>query len=210
MRYLDLICEDGEIVPNIDAKKLRKAAVDGFDTSKVWYHGTRRKFANFRLPKGRGIDELGVGVYVTRFVGTANVWAQGQGSILACVLRKGKLIELSELPTSQLWYSGPDAEDRHANINWREVYRGYGLYMTREFGPESTPDYREFAERFNRRAINLAKCLGEVGYIGATNRHSQIRGQAVVWDPANVRIVGKVAGVDGWVSDTPHDQAEHV
>lgn len=209
MRYADIIHEEAEIVPNLDAKKMAKAEAAGFDTTKIWYHGTRRKFANFRLPKGKdGINELGVGIYITKFIGTANVWAQGSGSILACVLRKGKLIELSELPTSQLWYSGPEADARHANANWREVYRGYCISMMREFGPDATPSYREFAEHFNKHEISLAKCLVEVGYIGATSRYSQIRGQAVIWNPNDILAVGKAAGVDGYVHEPTEDDSE--
>jgi hypothetical protein len=179
-----------EIVPEIDEKKLAKAGAAGFDTSKLWYHGTRKQFSSFRLPKRDGIDELGKGVYVTEYVGTANVWAQGSGHILTCVVRKGPLIELSDLPVGQQWYGG---------AKWEEVYRGYDIHMTKLFGPGSTPDYREFAERINRRQIKLSDCYAALGYIGATHTYSQIRGQAVIWNPKDIMIVGRVSGVDGYV-----------
>lgn len=175
-----------------DEVKLAKAEAAGFDVSKLWYHGTRKTFASFRLPRRDGIDELGKGVYVTQYAGTANVWAQGSGTVLACVIRKGPLIELSKLPQGMQWYGGEQ---------WEEVYRGYDKYMTAEFGPNSTPDYREFAERIGKGRIDLSKCYTALGYVGATHQYSQIKGQAVIWNPKNVLIVGKAPGVDGYVSD---------
>lgn len=44
---------------------LTQAETAGFDISKLWFHGTRKRFDGFRLPKERGIEELGSGVYLT-------------------------------------------------------------------------------------------------------------------------------------------------
>jgi hypothetical protein len=199
MRYFEFLSEQ-QITPKIDPKKLDAAKADGFLTDKVWYHGTKRRFSNFRAPKGRGIDELGKGIYITQFVGTANVWAQGQGLILACVLREGKLVELSEVPKSGLWHRGNQGHDV-----WQEAYQGYLIYLAREYQEVNleapTQEYREFAEEMNRGKISLSRCLAEVGYIGATDRYSQIRAQAVIWNPEDIRVIGRMPGIEGYHPD---------
>lgn len=218
MRIREILSEKGEIEPIIDPKKLAKAGAEGFDTTQVWYHGTKRKFTKFRSPNGKGVDELGKGVYVTKFIGTANVWAQGPGQVLACVLRKGKLIEMSDMPQSGLWHEGNKGHDL-----WQEVYRGYQIYgkdqqdamdndegyqefiakhpHMRHSNKHEDAGYAAFAERYSKGQISLGECLSRVGYIGATSRYSQIRGQAVVWNPDDVRIVGRAPGFDGFVDD---------
>lgn len=204
--YIDIINEydDPKIEPIIDDKLMTMADQNGFDTSRLWYHGSKskRKFTKFKIPDvSRNGTELGRGVYVTRFPGTANVWAQGQGTVYACVLRKGKLVEYSDMPTSALWNSSPEQDDRWANPLWRECYLGFRTKMERDYGPGSDPGYREFAERMNKGTISIAYCLDEMGYIGATSRYSQIRGQAVIWNPDDVMIVGRAPGFDGFVYD---------
>ena len=206
--FIDMICETTDLRPEIDPKKIASAQAEGFDTSAIWYHGTRSKgkFTKFKLPsRSRNGAELGSGVYVTSYVGTANVWAQGNGAILACVLREGKLIEMSNMQYSQLWDSGPDRDPKWANPLWNDAYRGYCLSMA---GFESTPGandaclpYREFAEQINKGKISIASCLSQIGYIGATSRYSQIKGQAVIWNPEDVRIVGKSTGFEGYYHD---------
>lgn len=224
-KFIDIIKEygdDAKIEPVIDPKKLSKAAADGFDTSRIWYHGTKAKsFTKFKIPaKERNGFELGRGVYVTRFPGTANVWAQGDGFVLACVLRQGKLMELSDMPSSALWHPGDPG-----NALWQEVYRGYQMDLQRrkaEFDADTdyhdfiqrhgirAPSfddggYRDFAEKYSKGSISLSTCLSNVGYIGATSRYSQIRGQAVIWNPDDVRIVGKATGYEGFVNDREED-----
>lgn len=207
MRYSE-ISEDEflfEYSPDLDPvtfseKALAKAEADGFDTTRIWYHGTTKSFTDFRVGRG-GIDELGKGIYVTKLVGRANVWAQGGGTIYACVLREGKLLELSELPLSGLWHEGNVGYDK-----WQIVHQAHSTYLEKNFGEGSAYEYRDFADLANKGKLNFAEFMPEMGYIGATSRYSQIKGQAVIWDPADIRIVGKTSGFAGWAQDDDENE----
>lgn len=213
MRYFDFIKENPDINPVVDPDLMAKAEAQGFDTSRLWYHGTRSKamFKSFKLPKkSKNGEELGQGVYVTKYPGTANVWAQGNGQVITCVLRKGKLFEMSTLNQTAIFSSHPDKDDRYADPMWREIYRGFTLLMK---GYESSPGandahggYDDFVKRLANHTLDLGRCLAQIGYIGVTSRNSQIRGQAVIWDANDVMIVGRTSGFEGYSSDP--DDAE--
>lgn len=213
INIIEGIIGNDDIKPVIDPVKLATAEAQGFDTARMWYHGTRSKakFNSFKLPaKSKNGEELGRGVYLTKYPGTANVWAQGSGTILACVVRKGEILEMSKVNQTSIFSSAPDADDRWADPFWREMYHGFTLMMK---GMESSPGaddahggYRDFIDRIQKKQITYADCLKRVGYIGIMSRNSQIRGQAVIWNPDDVMIVGRAKGFEGWSPDEDDDE----
>lgn len=164
---------------------LARAKQDGFDVAKLWFHGTRRRFDGFQLPKERGIDELGPGVYLTSVKWLANTWARERGFIVICVVRDGPLFDLETIKSP-------------ANIAMmRQVY--IRLSLESWFGDKPKDVERRcgeyFDENFKRNSYATGnRCLSAAGYVGGFKRASQISGQIVVFKPEDVLIVAREGG----------------
>jgi hypothetical protein len=85
--------ESGEMFGRLSprAEQLARAEALGFDTSKIWYHGTRANFPAFEARPGA----YGRGVYVTRDQLKANNYANGYGdpegaNVIPVFLRRGR------------------------------------------------------------------------------------------------------------------------
>jgi len=206
MRYKDILTELNDPKMDIDPRQLTKAAAEGFVIDRIWYHGTKNKFSKFREPKGGGIDELGKGIYVTSSISAANAFAnvRGGGDILACVLKNDRLFELSTLPQGMSW-SGEGL--------WGELLDAYNRHLDKHFsipsmGVKEQIDREEFHKRVKSNANTIPTALREMGYIGATSRYSQIKGQAVVWNPHDIKIVGKMPSIPDYISDSDYGISE--
>jgi len=58
------------------ASQLGRAQQLGFDTSKVWYHGTTKRIAKFKQGNpDKGFNELGPGIYLATDATHAGTWA---------------------------------------------------------------------------------------------------------------------------------------
>lgn len=162
---------------------LEAAAAEGFDTSKVWFHGTGRRFNAFRDSREDGIDELGPGIYVTGHRYVANTWARKGGFILSCLIRKGPLFDMDKIDTRE-------AKDLFV--------QGYKAKMIEKWGDDGTNDYGELFDyamqgtRNRYRLINY--CMSGTEYVGGFKRHSQIPDQLVVYRIADVRIIAREKG----------------
>ncbi len=171
-----------ELLETIDGKLLSKAEADGFDTSTIYYHGTTRKFKNFKkAPNRKGVNELGHGVYVTDRKWLANTWARENGWIAEVVIRKGPLFNLDQYKSREWW----DA-----------LYRGHCRLMRDLYGENGVYDEKMFKEMMMGRHPygEKNKLLGLAGYIGGYDARSQIAGQLVIFRPEDARIVGWEAG----------------
>jgi hypothetical protein len=166
------------------ADALTKAEELNFDVSKLWYHGTRRRFDGFRLPKETGIDELGPGVYLTSKQWLANTWARKGGFILICVIRNGPLFDLAQEKNPETMTILKQGYRQAAITQWGTQFA---------MKPEDIDDTFEYAWRDSRdRRRLLNNCLSGAGYIGAYE--SQIQGQVVVFKPDDVMIVARRGG----------------
>lgn len=181
------------------AKVLASAAQGGFDTTKLWFHGTRKRFNDFRLSRERGIDELGPGVYLTDQKWLANTWAREGGLIAICVVRRGPLFDLEQVGRPEVVEKMREAYVHHSLDEW--------------FGdkPDDAADYsaKHFDEllagRDPKRVVNL--CLRLMGYIGAFKHQSQIEGQIVVFQPSDVMIIARQPGarhMSPWDNEDGH------
>lgn len=174
-------------MPNaVKEADIAAAAAEGFDTSKIWFHGTGRRFNVFRDSKEDGIDELGPGIYVTGLRYVANAWARKGGFILSCVIRKGPLFNYEDLGT-------PATKE----ILWQ----GWQTKYTEKWGDRdpaglSSKDYRKHFEETLRsggyRVVNY--CLSGTDYVGGFKRLSQIPDQLVVYRTDDVRIIARAKG----------------
>lgn len=181
------------IFENVSRQFDAKAEAAGFDTSRVWYHGSSRRFAKFRKPGNKGINELGVGVYLCSDWNYANTWAQTGGFIHHCYIRRGDIFDHSAKLTDEI---------RH------RLHDGHSRMMIDKYGPEGAYDY----EDFNRSILKMentisgwrlpSKFLIWAGYIGAMDPYSQITSQIVIFEPKNVLIFGVSPG-GGW-GDGPY------
>jgi hypothetical protein len=176
MRFDEILCE--RIMKTISPKMQAEAEAQGFDTTRILYHGTNRRFTGFRLPKTRGYDELGQGVYVTDVKWLANTWARSKGFVLSCYIKKGPLLDLG---------------DREAKM--RAAYEGHCLFMDDTFGPDTNSryDYDDFLD-MAKRMTDFNRFLAYTDFVGGYDASSQIRGQIVVFRPENVMIVAREAG----------------
>ena len=178
--------------PKRDPKE--QAEADGFDTSKVYYHGTTaaKDFKTFRPGKG-GVNELGPGVYVTDQKMYAEMWARGDGGrVLPLWLKKGDIYDL-------------DMHKRKAGLP--EALRDVWIPLAKRIRerPELSSELQrtwdeapieEHAERLREIAKSgaLNETLERAGYIGAKNEYSQIPGQVVLFAKGSIRSAetGKV------------------
>jgi hypothetical protein len=179
MQYTEIIEARYPRAPSSDA--LSKAEQAGFDGSKLWYHGTRKRFDGFRLPKEPGIDELGPGVYVTSKQWLANTWARKGGFVLTCVVRHGKLFDLEQLKRPE---------------TMAILASGYHQYQVDRWGDDSDHEQDfQYVWKNNRYQGSLANlCLSAAGYVGGYKHDSQIAGQIVVFKPDDVLIVARMGG----------------
>ena len=162
---------------------LAQAAQDGFDTTKIWFHGSRRRFDQFVLPKQPGIDELGPGVYLTSEKWLANTWARDGGVIAICLVRQGPVFDLATVNDSGVQKMLRDVFVTTALDSW--------------FGDKPADVHQWLDEQFDERKRDkrvINKCLADAGYVGAINQASQIAGQIVVFKPADVRIIARQGG----------------
>lgn len=176
------------ITKTISPAATSAAAAEGFDTSKIWFHGTTRSFRAFREPKEGGINELGVGVYLTDEWDYANTWARSGGFVYECYLRKGgEIFDYSKNMTK-------DAI--------RRAHQGHTEFMNKRYGPKGAYDYDSFVKHILSRSYIdtlsgkrfAAQFLKWAGYMGAVDPTSQIPGQIVVFNPADVFIAARGAG----------------
>ncbi len=175
----------------------------GFDTSKVWYHGTTAKvFKSFKPGKG-GIDELGTGIYFTGDPDVAGAWAgrPGMGGrIIPAYLRKGDIYD----STDGVDYMALVRRIRERNPVQdfeREAKRIRSSKSVTEWTPEEAQlinradaelwrswlleNDEDLAAQMRRGGLNT--WLDRAGYIGRINRNSQIKDQVVVFRPENIR-----------------------
>ena len=165
-----------------------KAKSEGFDTSKLWFHGTRKRFEGFQLPKRNGVDELGPGIYVTSEKWIANTWARKGGFILICVIKKGPLFDLEKV------------RDDVKPETLKLLADGYIKYQTEHYPHPTTITYDDFInygwKNTRNRASIVNLCLSNIGYVGGFRHDSQITGQAVIFKPEDVMIIARNGGKD--------------
>ena len=71
-------------LPMDKESRLRRAKEMGFDTSKVWYHGTRADFTSFNTTTNGAAE----GVYMDDSAYKANIFARNEGgNVIACYVR---------------------------------------------------------------------------------------------------------------------------
>lgn len=172
-------------LPLFSKRDTEAAEAAGFDTSKVWYHGTSAKdFKSFRYGKD-GVDELGPGIYFTSDPWYAEAWAgrslQTGGRIIPAYLKQGDIFDLSVM---RMAYSGVRSEQRSKvwePLAQRILDRHDGNYA-------GWTDVNELADRIKdigKQQMNEVLYLA--GYVGAENKYSQIPGQVVVFNARNIR-----------------------
>lgn len=181
MRYFEL-SEDTKprITKTLSPSMTEIAQSQGFNVSKIWYHGTTRRFTSFRNAKeGRGVEELGSGIYLTGCRSAAYHWARNDGFILQCYIKDGPIYDHSKKLTDEM-------------IN--HLHAGHSDYMTSKFGDNSAYDLEMFKDMLDRVSLKRSHLLKKIGYIGAIDPNSQIPDQIVIFDPANVFIAARVPG----------------
>ena len=168
------------------------AASQGFNTSKIWYHGSNKLFRSFREPNDKGINELGVGIYLTDVWNYANSWARNGGYVYECYIRNGEIFDYSK-----------NMKDEAI----RRAHKGHSEVMTRQFGENGAYDYDSFVRHIlrNNRAGDrfVSRFLKWAGYMGAIDPTSQIPGQIVIFDAVNVFIAARGAGGQWGDRDEP-------
>ncbi len=173
---------------------LRKAEENGYDTGKVYFHGTTAKtnFARFKVGKG-GYDELGPGIYITSDPWYADAFnGRGDregGRTMPVFLRKGDLADLSKRPA------------------WRELAE---RVIAREDGSDWKPgELSLHIMATSRDKANFNRWLERAGYIGAVDPNSQIPGQVVVFDPTSLKsAIGNRGTFDSTDPDIRHSQRQ--
>lgn len=183
------------------------AEAAGFDSTATWLHGTTKKFTGFKVGKG-GVDELGPGVYFTKTPTYADAWSGGGrvegGQTVRAFIKKGDLFDKSQkvdyLALAQrLKEKNPVTEgERRAReiraakdvTEWTaeesKVVNDASMEPWRSWLLESDADLAKQIER-GAKAGGLNDWLSRAGYIGATNKNSQVPDQVVVFDPKNIR-----------------------
>ncbi|MEN6302650.1 MAG: hypothetical protein ABFD96_08005, partial [Armatimonadia bacterium] len=191
-------------IPMFSRRHAEAAERSGFDTSKVWYHGTTAKaFRSFKPGKG-GVDELGSGIYFTGDPGVAQAWAgrhldQG-GRLIPAYIRKGDLFDSSkpvdyEALARRIKERNPVTDiERRAKViaqtrqiaEWTEeeksVFNAANVELWRSWLMESDED---LAAQIRRGSLNT--WLARAGYVGRVNQNSQIKDQVVVFRPQDIR-----------------------
>jgi hypothetical protein len=188
MNYDQIV--EGKFPRTPSADMLAKAEQAGFDVSKLWYHGTRRRFDDFKLPVTNTprIEELGPGVYVTAKKWLANTWARERGFVLTCVVRKGPLFNLATTknPAPETFNILLGGYAKYQNEHWPHP-DGKRMEITLD---DFMYDWK--ISRDHKRLVNLS--LAGAGYIGGYDRDSQIEAQIVVFEPEDVMIMARFGG----------------
>lgn len=170
-----------------------------FDNSKLWFHGSGAKFNKFRAGKDhKGVNEMGTGIYLTDRWSTANAWAGKGGYVYACHLRKGPIWDFQARPTLEDAKRFHEAHTRHMD----SLYGPGSAYTFEDFLKDTLKVMhpRDLAQGYGpplfqhtpRASANWLLKLA--GYVGAQDRNTQIRGQIIVFDPKDVKIVERQDG----------------
>lgn len=190
-------------MPLFSARFTEAADQAGFDTSKVWYHGTTAKvFKSFR-PGNGGVDELGTGIYFTGDPGVAGAWAgrpdQG-GRIIPAYIRKGEIFDSSK-PVDYLALARRVKDRNPVSDDERRAKQIRGTKSVTEWTPEEQrlinradselwrswlqESDEDLANQIRRGSLNA--WLDRAGYIGRKNDGSQIKDQVVIFRPESIR-----------------------
>lgn len=190
-------------MPLFSARFTEAADQAGFDTSKVWYHGTTAKaFKSFK-PGNGGVDELGTGIYFTGDPGVAGAWAgrpdQG-GRIIPAYVRKGEIFDSSK-PVDYLALARRIKDRNPVSDDERRAKQIRGTKSVTEWTPEEQrlinradselwrswlqESDEDLANQIRRGSLNA--WLDRAGYIGRKNDGSQIKDQVVIFRPENIR-----------------------
>ena len=168
----------GNRVFDISPKIKSNAAGAGFDTSKVWYHGSNNKIVKrFRKSPGTGIDELGSGIYFADTVRIAYHWALDDGYIICAYLRAGDYLDLQKVKS----------KEKHTIL---DLYKRHCKMMIAKWGKGNEYKPKQFMKLLIEGYVSFDK----LGYIGAYDHTSQIPGQIIVYSPDDIKIVKIISG----------------
>lgn len=184
------------------------AAQEEFDTSKLWFHGTKspRNFKTFKAGSG-GVNELGRGIYFASDPEIAQAWAgrPGQGGrIIPVFLRKGdvfdlstridfhalaqRIVERNEVTADELLAKKIRSEKDV--LSWspqdQSLINRVSQELWRTWLMEPLEDFASWVKESCRGGDHLNTWLERAGYIGAVNPKSQIAGQIVVFKPSDI------------------------
>lgn len=169
----------------ITPQRVAEAQSQGFNTDKIWYHGSTRRFTSFRDGKEDAINELGVGIYLTKEWYAANAWALDKGFVYQCYLRDGDIFDFSKEPTKEVL---------------KRLHAGHSKMMDERFGPDSGYPFKDFVTKILKKQQTISspryptKFIQWAGYMGAIDPHSQIPGQIVVFNPSDIYIAARGLG----------------
>jgi len=194
----------GEALAMDEASRMARAAEQGFDTERTLYHGTTaaKDFKALKAGKG-GIDELGKGIYATTRADHAEAWARDEGGrIMPLHIRKVAKNENGDVTAAGLFDYRALTNSTHftrpammMSIAQRIKKRGADAIRAGDdelMKAAIDAPVEELAQRIDdthrlQGRDGLNHCLDRAGYIGAKDEYSQIPGQVVVFDPANIR-----------------------
>lgn len=159
---------------------IASAVADGFDPT-IWYHGTRRRFEQFRDPsketRKSQIEELGSGIYLTSRYKTAWWWSGNNGCVMYCVVRQGKHFDFDQALTPE---------------GIKTLHAAHTAYMTQKWGPKGAYGLADFKKLLQQRGPSeLAKYLPYVGYVAGFKKSSQVPDQLIVFNQDDVRILAR-------------------
>lgn len=144
-----------------------------------------KKFTKFKEPKeGKGIEELGSGIYLTGLKNYASMWSGNSGFIYECYVRKGPIFNHSIPINNQLI---------------TKMHNGHSDLMNSKFGPNSAYDINSFKKLFKERGYIRTISGNRIspfflklaGFIGAIDHTSQIPDQIVIFNPNDVFIAAR-------------------
>lgn len=159
------------------ASRMERARAMGFDTDKVWYHGTGRDFDNFK-PSDPG-EALGPGVYVSDMPSVANQYADApfDAQTLRAGIDEGMVYPL------------------HARVPRMFEWDGTNMPQTLARAEEVMPGISKLNPapyHVGDRPTKFVSLLKEAGYDGIYNRWNEgadVFTQANIFDPKNLRSV---------------------
>jgi hypothetical protein len=169
--------------PNLDMSRearLARAEAMGFDTSKVWYHGSGEDFENFK--PSAASEALGPGVYVSDMPKVANAYADrrydfqsqssgiNEGAVYPLLVRAHKMFE----------WDGSKMPQTLARAE--EIMPGISSLNPQPYHVGNRPD--QFAE--------LLRKAGYDGIYNNWNEGAETFTQANIFDPRNIRSVNAV------------------
>ena len=144
----------------------------------------QRNSPNLKNQKeGKGIEELGSGIYLTGLKNYASMWSGNSGFIYECYVRKGPIFNHSIPINNQLI---------------TKMHNGHSDLMNSKFGPNSAYDINSFKNFLKKEDIyapylksNFSFLLKLAGFIGAIDHTSQIPDQIVIFNPNDVFIAAR-------------------